>query len=412
MPKLSADRLPKYCHHKSSDQACVYLSGQQILLGPYGSAASRQKYNRLLAEWLASDRQFAPVDHRLTIIELIDRFWIYAKSYYRNPDGAVANEVEMYRYALRPLKRLYGNTAVEDFGPLALKAVREAMIAPQKVEVEDKGTGESRVVQRQGWSRNHVNRQIGRIKAVFRWGVAEQLVPPTVYEALKCVDGLRRGRCDARETEKVGPVPEEIVRATLPYLSRPLAAVAKLQLLTGARGGELLSMRGCDIDATRPVWLYHPALHKNTHKGLKREIRFGPQGQEIIKPFLKPNPQAYLFCPADALAELRERRRANRKTSKRYGNGPGDNVKAKPKRKPGERYESRAYAHAIRRACEKANLPHWHPHQIRHTFGTNIRASYGFEAANVLLGHESDEATGIYAEKDASVADKIMAEVG
>ncbi len=48
-------RLPSYRKH-SSGQGRVSLNGRDYLLGTYGSKESKQKYNRLVAEWLASNQ--------------------------------------------------------------------------------------------------------------------------------------------------------------------------------------------------------------------------------------------------------------------------------------------------------------------------------------------------------------------
>jgi hypothetical protein len=56
MPKLSATAFPSYRLHKQSGQAIVALNGRDHCLGPFGSLASREKYNRLIAEWLASGK--------------------------------------------------------------------------------------------------------------------------------------------------------------------------------------------------------------------------------------------------------------------------------------------------------------------------------------------------------------------
>jgi hypothetical protein len=66
------------------------------------------------------------------------------------------------RNALRPLRKLFSHTQVSDFGPLRLKRVREAMI-------------------QRGWCRNHINQQVGRIKRVFKWGVQNELVEPSIF---------------------------------------------------------------------------------------------------------------------------------------------------------------------------------------------------------------------------------------
>jgi hypothetical protein len=53
MPKLKEGQLPSYRLHKQSGQAIVSLNGRDFLLGEHGSAASKQEYRRLTAEWLA-----------------------------------------------------------------------------------------------------------------------------------------------------------------------------------------------------------------------------------------------------------------------------------------------------------------------------------------------------------------------
>ena len=117
------------------------------------------------------------------------------------------------------------------------------------------------------WSRKYTNRQTGRIKAVFKWAVAGELVPPSVYHGLMAVADLPKGRSEARETAPVRPVPEEFVRAVRPLVSSHIRTMTDLQLLTGMRPGEVCVMRTCDIDRSRRVWLYRPAKHKTQHHG-------------------------------------------------------------------------------------------------------------------------------------------------
>lgn len=204
----------------------------------------------------------------------------------------------------------------------------------------------------------------------------------------------------------------------------------RLQLLTGMRSGEVVLLRGCDIDTTGKLWVYRPARHKTAHLGHTREVFIGPRGQDLIRPFLKPDLQAYLFSPADAERERRESLTLTRKTPMSCGNRPGTNQQRKPRRQPGERYTTMTYFRAVQYGCDKAfpaaadvaDKPdelaawkrdhRWHPHQLRHTAATELRKRYGLEGAQVTLGHKSMAVTEIYAEKNASVAMKIAAEVG
>ena len=48
---------------------------------------------------------------------------------------------------------------------------------------------------------------------MFKWGVSQELIPAHILEALRTVDGLKRGRSDATEPEPVGPVPADYVDA-------------------------------------------------------------------------------------------------------------------------------------------------------------------------------------------------------
>jgi site-specific recombinase XerD len=70
------------------------------------------------------------------------------------------------------------------------------------------------------------------------------------------------------------------------------------------------------------------------------------------------------------------------------------------------------YRRAIRRACEKAGLPIWHPNQLRHLRGTEIRKGFGLEASQAVLGHADLSVTQVYAEADLEMARRIMGDVG
>jgi len=461
--------VPKMSHHKASGHAVVRLAGKDHYLGPWGSKTARTEYDRLVAEWLVKGRHAAD-DDGITIAEIIASFWDYAQAYYRHADGTPTHEAECYRDALRPLRRLYGHTAAAQFGPLALKAVRQAMIEA-------------------GICRTHINRRVGRIKHVFKWAVENELVLPSIYHGLAAVSGLKAGRSEARESDPVKPVPDERVDAVIAVLSpalaklislqestsapvpdaliqqieelaleatqqSPVAAMIQLQRLTGIRSGEVTTIRSCDIDTTGRLWIYRPAQHKTQHHGHTREIYFGPRAQMILRPFLKHDLQAYIFSPADGMDNHRRKLSDMRKTPLSCGNVPGSNRKRKPRKAPTNRYDTTSYCRAIARACEVAfNMPAelktvsadmpkpddtpeqlaskaaqrkekaaqrsvwhhtwcWHPHQLRHSAATRLRKDFGLEAAQVILGHRTLTVTQVYAERNVAAAQDVMAAVG
>lgn len=390
-------KTPSYRRHKPSDQAIVVFDGKTHYLGPWNSKSSREAYHRLLAEWEASGRQAYPEDafnpaDKITVTEVLARYWRFAATYYSAGDGNRPKEMARIRSACRPLKELHGATAMCEFGPLALKAVRNKFIEA-------------------GLSRGMVNSYIGVIKRVVKWAVAEELIEPTSYQGLAAVAGLRRGRSKARETEPVRPVPDARVDAIRPYVAPPVWAIIELQRLTGMRPGEVVIMRSCDLDVTGGLWLYKPPQHKTEHLGYKRVVDIGPQAQSVIRPFLQADLEAYLFSPRDAQAERNAERRKQRQTPM-----TPSQAKRKPKRKPvrapGQRYSVASYRRAIQRACEKAGVPCWSPHQLRHGYGTRIRKQFGLEASRALLGHRSMVTSETYAELDRTRVAHIVQEVG
>lgn len=407
MPKLSRDRVPAYSRHRASGQAVVTLSGRDIYLGKYNSAASREAYNRLIAEWLANGRAL-PAQDDITVLEVLARFIDHAERYYRKPDGTPTSELANFRDAMRPLKRLYGRTPAGEFGPLKLKALREEMV---KLD----------------WCRNTINRHTSRIRSIFKWAAECELIPPSIHHGLAAVAGLKAGRSDARESEPVKPVPDAFVDAVHPFVGRQVWAMIELQRLTGMRPGEVTAMRGCDLDTSGKLWTYRPAQHKTQHHGHERIVYLGPRARKIVQPFLKPDLAAFLFSPADAERERRDKLYANRSTPLSCGNVPGSNVKRKPKKAPGQRYAVESYCRAIHMATDRADawakggkivaedvrvVPRWHPHQLRHSAATNLRKEYGLEAAQVILGQKTLTVTQVYAEKNVALAEKIVAEVG
>lgn len=121
-------RTPSYRLHKPSGRAVVTLDGRDHYLGAHGSQESLEAYDRLVAEWLIA--RISPTSGEATrsVAELILAYWTHAKDYYRK-DGAPTSEVGAIKTALRVVRQLYGTTPAAAFGPLALKAVREQMVA-------------------------------------------------------------------------------------------------------------------------------------------------------------------------------------------------------------------------------------------------------------------------------------------
>jgi len=382
---------PSYRRHKATGYAVVTIAGRDHYLGAHGSPESIDAYKRLISEWTtagpaatAAGAAASKCGADFRICELLAAYYDHADRYYVK-DGQPTGEAKNIKDATRSLQAIYGMTPVAEFGPMALKAVRQKMIEAKL-------------------SRRVINFRVNRIRRVFKWGVENQLVAPGVLHALQAVSALRAGRTEARETGPVRPVPEESVSAVLPFVTPQVRAMIELQQLTGMRPNEVTAMRPMDIDRSQPTWTYRPARHKTEHHGIERLIYLGPRAQAIITPYLLRPAEAYLFSPKDAVKQSRDRLRR--------GNNPPKKPRPRPKRVPGNRYTRRSYYSAIKRACEKAGIEVWGPNRLRHSAATFLRRRYGIEAARVVLGHRSSAVTEVYAELDRTKAADIMAEVG
>jgi integrase len=342
--------IPKYRLHRASGQAVVTIAGKDNYLGRWKSRASRAEYDRLIGEWLVQGRPTVPSARQyadFTVVELIAAYWRHAKTYYVK-NGQPTGELPGLKVALRFLKKYYGHTAAAMFGPLALQAIQLRMIEA-------------------GHSRKYINNNIGPIKRAFRWAVSKELVPAHVHQALLSVEGLKKGRTEAREPDPIMPLPDEVLEATLPHLPEPVRSMVRLQRLCGCRPGEIVLLRPCDLDMTQSVWRYTTESHKTEHHGKARCIFIGPRGQEILRPFLLRPADEYCF------------------QTKRRGKTPGG------------RYTKNNYHRAIKLACEKAGLKPWAPNRLRHSAATEIRAGFDLESAQAILGHSSLKMSEHYA---------------
>lgn len=333
----------------------------------------------------------AQADRTLTIARLCDLYLAYARKTF-----AGSAHLPMIEAAMKALKRLAGEQIAPLFKAHQLATVRDAMI-----HTKDRKRRPITL------SLKTVNGRLYAMKQMFKWAASERgIIPEGVAGAMLLVMPLKRGRSAAIDPKKVRPVEWSAVKAAMKVSPKVLADMIELQWLTGMRSGELCQMRGELIDKRE----YRPTSHKMQHKGQDRVIPFGPRGWKIVQRYVVRQP--FMFSPAESVEQMLVLKNDQRRTPNNQGNRRGSNVVRHPFIKPGTHYTPASYRRAIRYACTRAKIPPWHPHQLRHSFGTRARAAYGFEAASDALGHGSPEVTGIYAERSLQASRRVARKIG
>jgi integrase len=389
--------LPPYKKHPAKDEARCWVAGKWVYLGKWGSPEAAKAYERLCAELHVAKPEVIASRKRqdALVSEVISAFLDYAITHYRRPDGDESTELREYVAVLEPLADLYGDVHATEFGPLALQSLRQKLIDRK-------------------WCRNRINKQVGRIRRVFKWAAGQEMIPAATYDNLCCVQGLQRGRTDAVESEPVLPVPVADVEKTLPFLNRHQQAIVRLQLVTGMRPGEACRLKWGEIDRTGDIWVWRVVEHKMSHADRTRMIFFGPKAREILEGFVMTGaviaPDEFLFSPRRAREERYAALRLKRKS--KVPPSQQNRKKDNPKRFPLAGYTTSTLAHTIEKAALRAGVTHWHPSQLRHTFATEVRRVHGLEAAQVLLGHARADVTQVYAERDITLAMRVAGEMG
>src|SRR5689334_1835211 len=121
MPRTKND-IPTYRRHRASGQAVVTLNGVDRYLGRWNSPESKSEYDRVINEWLALGRRLPDPrktggSDELLVKELVNGYRAYC----------IANlsdyEIDKLKYALKPVRDMYGDTPASKFGPVAFQAV-------------------------------------------------------------------------------------------------------------------------------------------------------------------------------------------------------------------------------------------------------------------------------------------------
>jgi integrase len=229
------------------------------------------------------------------------------------------------------------------------------MVAGDPNAVDAKGKKKPR----KPWSRQTVNRQIKRIQSLFRWGVSVELVNESTANALATLRILHESETTAAESKPRRSVPGDDVTKVRAKLKPLHQDILDLLMLTGARPGELVGLHIKDVDTSVNPWRSDLAKHKTRHRGKRRTLFFNTEAQAIMSRHMKSKHanDRILAC-----------RRDN-------------------------------FGTAVKRACVRAGVDPFVPHELRHTTATTLVDAVGLESAQRLLGHSDVAMTAHYSKK-------------
>ncbi len=397
-------RSPKLCTNTDGRAFSIWpkSGGHKIYFGIAGSAEAQAAYLRWCQRLLVahnSGEEIRPEAIRSRpwsdLAGLSAQYLDWAETYYASPTGEPTDFGNILA-TQKHLMAIYADVLASEFGPNSLRGFQEYLVST-------------------GMARTTINASVGRVRRFFRWCESRELVPPGFTAGLDSVMPLMPGKTAAPEPEPVQAVPWSTVSATLPFLPPPLRIASQVQYFCGMRPGEVLRMRACEIDRSRPVWIWQPPRHKTSHK-LKTLTKAIPsRAQQLLQPLIDEKPaEAFLIDPADA-AEWRKSLRPRKTT--RF---PCEVKRLEQKAKLTERrnflsryttnrYEKEIAAAIQRAAAAKVEIEHWVPNQLRHAIATELRQLIGLHAAQAWLGHASIDTTQEYAKVQIEELQKIAA---
>jgi integrase len=353
--------MPGIKLHKKTGQFYVWVRKKRKYLGTDAEQAKvrleRYRRGEVEARPVARGEAEPP-----TVSEVL---LAYIKA--RRAGGVPEKEVARIKGVARVVNRLYGREQTATFRAKALKHVRQELIrTPSRRQIKAKPKRRHISPRNPAGplpiTRRYINRMVNEVKAAWTWAASEEMVPAETAMSLRLVAGLRKG-AGGREPDRIPAVEQWVVEATIPELTPVVAAMVRLQILTGMRPGELCSLRRGDISIEHAervplpmtnkyvaamevegvrLWVAVPSSHKTLHRGKPRAVVLGPKAQEVVRPFIDGrDPADYLFSP-------KESRTAWLKAHERK-------VRVGRSRMPGARYTASSYGRSVACAVERAN---------------------------------------------------------
>jgi integrase len=370
---MPSDRIPKHSRH-ASGQGRIVLSGQTHYTGPWGpdpgepSPECRRRAEHLVGLWLQNGRRPIRGDETgETVGSLCRGYTRYAEARYRKR-GEPTRHAETVGHVCRMVEASHGRRTPEEFGPKALRQLRRGWLSGGL-----RGTR----------SRSTAARYAAVVVEMFRWAVAEEMIPVECHTRLRTLEPLTERDAGRKDPPRKASPPRGAVDAAIAGLKAPACDILRLLDVSGMRASEACSMRLRDLDRSGDVWAYEvdPDWNKESHAGRRRVVYLGPRARAILAPYVAKAESAggrgWLFRP-------------------RIGKNSGKDVP----------YRGHSLCIVLGLWLKRRGLPHWHPHQLRHSHLSNIYRAFGVQSARSVAGHSDARTTMIYVDPDAASAEE------
>lgn len=338
--------IPTLRKHSTSDNALVRWEDKVYYLGVFGSVEAEENYRLLCANITLHGVAIVEREVLLSIKKLATEFLNNLSKNF----SPTSQEPIPIRRSILQMVEFQGEADATKYSPARLIELRQHWIE-------------------RGLSVSTINKYHNYILQMFQWASIMDRLNATIWHGLKAVPKLKPLRSPAKDPKKVEPVDRKHVDAIQPFVSVTVWNIIQMQLFTGMRSGEVLSMTLRQINNN----VYFPQQHKNKWRGHTRAVYLGPKARALL----------------DGLTS---------------GLDPDQKIFAG--------YTNESYGRAIKRACIKAGVPAWHPHQLRHLAGTEVRDKLGLDAAQAFLGHASAKTSEIYAKIKDDLRKKSSEELG
>lgn len=332
-------RQPKYayCLHRPTGQAYVRIAGRIRYLGKYGTNDSRVRHRNLVAAALAG-RELQDAMRPISVGELCERFVLSMQQEH----GARSWWAHIARGVAVAACERHATLEAVAFGPKALQDIQQSMLDGGRL------------------TRTGVNRRKQHIVSMFKWAVAQELVPPAVWHALQAVRAVRRGK--GRDNPPRLPADPNAVDATVAHLdangNHSAARCLRFLRATGCRPAEAYDATPADLRLADSLPTYTVREHKCAHRGMTRVVPLNAAAVAVVREALSEMPQTQGLL---------------------FPNGAG------------HRWDNRTLPRMIARACNAMGLEPWTPYQLRHLAATEAVNRTGSEVAvAAMLGHSPD----------------------